>query len=240
MKNRSVIFCLLAAGLLMAGCASGPRPVLERGWIGGRYDRAKSGPSVSEVFFGSEHTVYCFPGALAKQRNAGILTLKLSTNTPAYLAGVREGDLILDLGGHAVTNLTEFWQIVTESRPGAALPAKVYRDGQAHELTIIVGREKYQEENNITFGLPGYVEALHLVPTQESPEFSLVGVGYEKNNDPPAELGSVKEQFKQSCHPAVKEKAHDEDWRFWLAIMEVKGGKKILAQEVVAPEKSGQ
>jgi hypothetical protein len=141
--------------------------------------------------------------------------------------------LILELGHQPVTDLPGFWRIVTGSQPGASLPVQAFRDGQTMECNVTVGREKYQDEGNVIIMLPGYLEPPHLVPTREAPWFSLGPLGYEKNDDPPAEFASVKERYKQSCRPKAKQEGHDEDWRLWLAIMEVKKGKKILAQELV-------
>src|SRR5208282_3591488 len=112
MKHQCVIHHALAAVLLLAGCATHPKekPVHQRGWIGGRYERAKSGRTLSEMLFGAGHTIYSFPSALSNSQNAAILTTSLGTNTPAYLAGLREGDLILELGHQPVTDLPGFWR----------------------------------------------------------------------------------------------------------------------------------
>jgi hypothetical protein len=234
MKNQSVLYFALAA-IFLAGCGTPveKKPVYQRGWIGGRYERAKKCRTLSEMAFGVDHTIFCFPPELAKSRDSGILAVSLATNTPAYLAGLREGDLILELGHQPVTDLPGFWRIVTASQPGAGLPVKAFRDGQTKEYNVTVGREKYRKEGNFLVMLPGFLEPFHPVPTRDAPCFSLGPLGYEKNDDPPVEFASVKERFKQSCRPKHNQTGYDEDSRWWLAIMQVKYGKRILAQELV-------
>jgi hypothetical protein len=236
MKNKCVVHHALAAALLLAGCASRPKekPVHQRGWIGGRYERATTRRSLSDKLFGADHTIYSFPPALTNARDTGILTVSLGTNTPAYLAGLREGDLILELGHQPAADLPGFSRIITASQPGASLPVKAFRDGQMMECNVTVGREKFREQGTLAVGLPGFLEPLHLVPSRAAPWFSLGPLGYEKNDDAPVEFASVKERYKQSCHPKGQQTGYDEDWRFWLAIMELKKGKTILAQEPAA------
>jgi hypothetical protein len=237
---------IMACASFFSGCASAPKekpvakekPVFQRGWMGGSYKRAKPGHSVSDVLFGDDDTIYSFPPELAPARKAGILTTALDTNTPAYRAGLREGDLILELGHQQVTDLPGFWRIVTETRPGDSLPVKAYRAGQTINCTVTAGREKYQTEGTFMIGLPGFVEAFHPIPTRNAPTFSLVALGYEKNDDPPVEFGSVEQRYRRDCNSKDKQVGHDGDWSCWLAIVRVSKGKKILAQESFAEEKA--
>ncbi len=237
---------MIACALLIPGCASAPKEkqvaeekaVLQRGWMGGSYKWAKSSHSWSDFLFGADNTTYHLTPALAPPRTGGILTTALSTNTPAYRAGLREGDLILELGHQPVTDLPGFWRVVAETRPGESLPVKAYRAGQTIDYTVTAGREKFQEEGAFMVGLPGYLEPFHPIPTRAAPRFSLVALGYEKNDGLPVEFGSVREQYKRSCHPKGKQEGHDADWSCWLAIFRVSKGKKIVAQESVAEEKA--
>jgi len=232
----------MACALLFSGCASTPKdkpvaqekPPLQRGWIGGSYERAKAAHTWSDFLFGDDDTIYAFPTALTPARQAGILTTALSTNTPAYQGGLRAGDLILELGHQQVTDLPGFWRTVTESRPGAALAVKAYRAGQTIDCLVTVGREKYREEGMFGIAMPGYVESFHPIPTRNAPYFSLVALGYKKNDDARVEFGSVREQYRRACHPKEQQEGHDGDWSCWLATFWVSKAKKIVAQEAFA------
>ena len=242
MKSPTFVHCLLGAVLVLAGpvTQAKERPVQQRGWIGGGYECAKSCRSTAEYLFGADHTLFTFAPALVKTQSAGILVTSLATNTPAWLAGLRAGDLVLELGQQPVTNLEAFWRTITGSQPGETLLVQAYRDGHTVECPVTVGREKYKKLGYFTVGLPGFWGALHPVPTREAPCFSLMALGYERKDDPPVEFASIKEQYQHACHPKEKQTGYDTDWRLWLAIFEVKSGKQILAQELVpAEEKKG-
>jgi membrane-associated protease RseP (regulator of RpoE activity) len=235
MKIKSlVLFEILA--LIFTGCASAPKPTPpkpehQQGWMGGSYQRAKAR---YEWFYGDDDTVYCFPTNVAPAQKAGILITALDTNAPAARAGLREGDLILELGHQPVTDLPAFRRIVTETQPGAALPVKAWRAGNTLECTVTAGREKYTHEGSLVVGLPGFWESLRLIPTRNSPGLSLGPLGYHQSDNDPVEFTSAEERFRSACHPKRKQEGYEEDWRFWLAIFKVNKGKKITAQEPVA------
>jgi hypothetical protein len=247
MKQKWLVCMEMAAcAVLISGCASAPKgktvaqekPVHQRGWIGGSYERAKAGRSASDVLFGDDDTIYSFPSALTNTQKAGILITALATNTPAYQAGLRAGDLILELRHEQVLDLPVFWQVVTETRPGAALPVKAYRDGQTLDYTVTAGREKFRYVGTFGITFPGYIESFHPVPTREAPYVSLVALGYKRNDDPRVEFGSVREQYQHACNPKAKQEGQDRDWWCWLAIFWVSEEKKIVAQEEFAEKRA--
>jgi len=235
MKPTSLISYLLTAGLMLGVTLAHARekPEQQRGWIGGTFERTKSSHSRPEYFFGADHTHFTFPRTLTNSQTAGFLITALATNTPAWLAGLREGDLILELGGQPVTDWPAFSRIVTGARPGEPLRVKVWRDDKILECQVAVGREKYRPLGYFSICLPGYFSRLHPIPTSEAPSFSLVALGYEQLPGPQVELGSVEKQFEHACHPQAKPTGYDTDWRCWLVIFEVKKGREVLAQEVV-------
>jgi hypothetical protein len=67
-------------------------PEYHRGWIGGEYRLARRHWSWSDT----TDAVIAFPAALTNIQK-GVLITALATNTPAYIAGLREADLILEL-----------------------------------------------------------------------------------------------------------------------------------------------
>src|SRR4051812_40886593 len=100
------------AAILMVGCATSPRekPVHQQGWIGGSYKCAKSRSTVTDKLFGADNTIFCFPSGLEHTQSAGIVAAEIGTNTPAFKAGLRAGDLILEVAHQPVTNLPAFWR----------------------------------------------------------------------------------------------------------------------------------
>lgn len=239
--NNLIRSPIVLAAVLLAGCASHPpkeEPIHEQGWIGGKYKCAKPHATFANWVSGGEHIIYCFPKELERTQKSGIFTAELSTNTPAYQAGLRAGDLILELNHQPAANLPAFWNAICTARPGDSLPVKVWHDGQTTEFNITVGREKFQHRGTFMVGmglpLPGFWDPPHLVPTREAPSFSLVALGWARNDSSPVDFNSVEQRYRQSCNPKEKQKGDDEDWRCWLAIFQVSKGKTILGQEAVA------
>ena len=235
MKTTSLIQYLLTASLMLGGTLAHAKekPEQQRGWIGGTVERVKSSRSGSEYVFGADHTHFAFPPGLTNSQTAGFLLTALATNTPAWLAGLREGDLILELGDQPVTDWSTFSQIITRAHPGEPLRVKAWRAGTSLACQVTVGREKYRPLGYFTVTLPAFISKLHPIPTSEAPSFSLIALGYEHLPGPQVELGSIENQFYHACHPQDKPTGYNTDWRCWLVCFEVKKGREVLAQEVV-------
>ena len=206
----------------------------DRGWIGGGYKCAKPRPTLANWLFGGDHLIYCYPKPLEQTQKSAILVTELATNAPAYRAGLRAGDLILELNHQPVTDLPAFWKVVHASRPGAALPVKVWRKGRMLDCDVPVGVEKFRYQGVFAVGLPGFWKPLHLVPTREKPAFSLIALGWQRDDGPPVDFDSVEQRYRQDCNPKGKRQGNDGDWNCWLAILQVSKGKIILDQEPVA------
>ncbi|MGA2751460.1 MAG: PDZ domain-containing protein [Verrucomicrobiota bacterium] len=239
--NTLIRLPIAVAAVLLAGCASHhpkEKPVHEQGWIGGRYKCAKPRATVANWLFGGDHLIYYYPPGLEESQKSGIFATELGTNTPAYRAGLRAGDLILELDHRPVTDLMSFRSAICAARPGASLPVKAWRDGQTEEYEIIVGRETFRHRGTLMVGLglpiPGFWDPPHLVPTREAPSVSLVAAGWEQNDKTPVDFNSVEQRYRHSCNPKDKPQGDDEEWRCWLAIFQVSKGKTILGQEPVA------
>jgi hypothetical protein len=188
----------------MAGCASPPeKPTLERGWIGGQYRPAKT------------------PKA---PRLAGIGVGALRTNTPAALAGLQTGDVILELDRQPVTKLKDFWRQIDSSKPGTSLPVKIYRDGGTLEYKMTVGRETFRNSGYFTIVMPTAVHQWNLWKPARG--FSVVFAGCVLNNS--------NYRHEVTGH-TVNDTVYDEGWDVWLAFMEFSKGKTVLSQECAGP-----
>jgi membrane-associated protease RseP (regulator of RpoE activity) len=223
----AALLCAGGFGVLVAGCSSSKpemKAAHQRGWIGGEYEVAGRyhGP------FSPHPEVYGFPKALKKDYRSGLLITALATNTPAEIAGLRAGDLVLEANHETTPKLKDFWRVVDGSKPGTLLPVKVYRDGEMTECNVTVGRETYEHEGTFSLGL-GFISDLDLWP---NPGFSVFVVSFQPSKEPRTELGSAESVYLKSANGG-KYQPVETDWNAWLVIFGGSSGKRILTQEVV-------
>ena len=64
--------------------------------------------------------------------------------SPADKAGLKAGDVILKVGGTAVTDLEGTVKLVRRARPGQKLDFRVGRDGKETDITVTVGALPFQ------------------------------------------------------------------------------------------------
>jgi hypothetical protein len=235
-RAGSLLLCLLAA--MVAGCSTAkPKPeaktIHERGWIGGEFKLAQSPFRWNTMFGTREEYVYELPRGLASSNHAGILITALGSNAPARLAGLREGDLILDFNHQPVTTLKAFHQIVDRMDPGTALPVTAWREGKSFECSVPVGRETYKNWGtfSIGLGLPNLSDFGHF-DLWPNPGFDLWALGFEPNSDDRTELASAESIYRRGCSGG-KYTPSDPDWKTWLVIFHLSRGKNIESQESV-------
>ncbi len=85
---------------------------------------------------------------LAKQNNSdpnsmlmipevkGVLVLRIVPNSPAAIAGIRRGDVIVQIDNKAITSAEQLQSIVEDSTLGQALQVKVQRGNQTQILSV--------------------------------------------------------------------------------------------------------
>jgi len=210
-----IVACGLA--VLAAGCASHKeqeKPLRERGWIGGEY-----------------HLVRTFPTNLTQKPKAALLAVGVATNSPAYAAGLREGDLILALDHQAIKSRRDLYRTVGACKPGSAIPVSAWRDGQSLEWSVPIGREKYRPGGTVAVGLPCFAEGWQFWPGCEEPGFSLLVVGGRWGRSDRTELGSPENAYSRRCDPHWE--GNQETWSAWLAILRVAKWEHVIAQESV-------
>jgi membrane-associated protease RseP (regulator of RpoE activity) len=216
MKTTIPLFLsVLALGSSLA--TSKEAPIHERGWIGGEYK-----------------VVTVFPAGFSNAPKAAVLVTSLNTNTPASLARVEAGDLIVELNHQPATKLRSLRRTIDNSQPGTLLPVKIWHEGQIVERKIRVGRETYNNGGVFMVGLPGFFHAPKLWPfTLHNAGLSVVVAGFtpEQASDR-RELSSAEERYFKNCHP-TNYRPTDAGWKVWLVIMQAETNKQIRSQEIV-------
>ncbi len=97
--------------------------VVRRGWIG--VEPAELSPELMETF-----------GVKAKR---GVLITGVLQNGPAAQAGIRPGDVILEVGGKAVSSVSELLSSVAGLKPAEPAQFKVMRRDDALDLKVTPG-----------------------------------------------------------------------------------------------------
>jgi S1-C subfamily serine protease len=69
----------------------------------------------------------------------GVLVVRVLPNTPAAAAGIRRGDVIVQIEDQAITSADQLQGIVESSRVGTLLQIKVQRDQQTTSLSVRTG-----------------------------------------------------------------------------------------------------
>lgn len=95
-----------------------------RGWIGVEVQEIT--PAISESF------------KLGVQR--GALIANVLRGGPADRAGVRQGDVLMEVEGKPVADPTAMLNLIAALQPGAPAKMKLKRQGQEVEATVNVGR----------------------------------------------------------------------------------------------------
>jgi len=201
-------------------------PEHQRGWIGGEYKLARRQGNL----FMSDETVVAFPKSLPTNEKKGLLLTALSTNTPAYIAGLRDGDLILELEHSAITSLRDFRRRIDQMKPGSPLAIRAYHDEVAQDYDITVGRETYNHQGIFAMSLLPIVRQPNL---KFNPGFSLIALGLSWDTDKRVELGSPEQVFRRNCSPKGVD-VSDSHWRAWLALFFIEHTHQIQSQEIVA------
>jgi S1-C subfamily serine protease len=113
--------------------------VVTRGWIG--VEPADLSPELMETF-----------GVKARK---GVLITGVLQNGPAAQAGMRPGDVVVQVGGKEVGNVSELLSGVAALKPGQATQFKVQRREDNVEVTVTPGkRPKPRPQQAPQPGLP--------------------------------------------------------------------------------------
>jgi serine protease Do len=77
----------------------------------------------------------------------GALVVTVTGDGPAEKAGVKAGDVIIDVNGRAVPSRDELVQTVMALKPGTTVPMRVLRDKQEKTLNVTIGELNLDSES---------------------------------------------------------------------------------------------
>lgn len=80
--------------------------------------------------------------AAGREQNTGSVVIKdlAARDGPAFAAGLRVGDMVVDIGGRAVTSYDSMVDAITSRSPGERVDVRFQRDGAVETVPVVMGR----------------------------------------------------------------------------------------------------
>jgi serine protease Do len=151
----------------------------------GHVDRGRIGVTVQEI-----------NQSLAKSFGLssphGALVSAVEPNGPAAKAGIKAGDVILQVNGEAVQDSTDLPSEIADLKPGAQAKLQIWRDGAAQELAVTLGK---LSDSTVASNTPDAPQgklgvAVRALTPQEKQESSIAqGLVVEQASGPAANAG---------------------------------------------------
>ena len=79
--------------------------------------------------------------AKAYNLKEGIYVISMTPDSPAYMAGIKIGDIIVECNSKAVKTIDELNAIKNQHKPGDEIKIKVYRQGSYKNINLVLGEE---------------------------------------------------------------------------------------------------
>ncbi len=118
---------------------------VERGWLGVHIQ-----PVTAEI-----------ASALGLASEGGALVTEITPDSPAAKAGLRQGDAILGFAGQDIADPRELARQVGMVPAGKTVAMKVWRDGKAAELNVVLGLQPTQQTAAATEAAPAQGGSVH-------------------------------------------------------------------------------
>ena len=106
----------------------------------------------------------------------GVVVARVTENSPAAKAGLKEKDVITEVNGQRVEGAAQFRRIIHETPAGRTVQLTVWRDGRAQTLSATLG--KAEERHNTWTGAAPGAFAFHM-PNFEMPDMPSMDLGGE-------------------------------------------------------------
>jgi serine protease Do len=78
----------------------------------------------------------------------GALVGEVEANSPAQKAGLKNGDIILDVNGNSVYDANQLRNMISSMQPDSSVNLKVWRDGSQHTIPVTLGELNPEEARN--------------------------------------------------------------------------------------------
>ena len=86
------------------------------------------------------------PRAVARDNQlavtSGVFIISVEKDSPAAVAGLRDGDVVLAFAGTPVTGVDELHRLLTEERIGVAAPVTILRSARRRTITVVPAESK--------------------------------------------------------------------------------------------------
>ena len=100
---------------------------------------------VAPLLVAGKKVVYAYLGvnvedaSTSASATAGALASNVGTGTPAARAGLKSGDVIVRLGGTAITSSEDLSAVLATKHPGDKLAVTYLRGGKSHPASVTLG-----------------------------------------------------------------------------------------------------
>nr|WP_217352774.1 DegQ family serine endoprotease [Sphingomonas sp. ID1715] len=126
-------------GIGFAIPAEQARPVVEALMRGGRVKRGYLGVQIQQI-------TPDIAESLGLEKNRGELIASVEPDQAAARAGIRQGDVVVSVGGQPVTPDQTLSYLVSNSPIGSRIPLELIRDGRRQTVTVTVGERPPEEQ----------------------------------------------------------------------------------------------
>ena len=83
---------------------------------------------------------------LETRRQGGVAVGGVVDGTPADLAGLRRGDVVVAVGNEQVSDQAELRKLIAEYDPGTPVTLEVLRNGRRRDLTLVLGERPPEDQ----------------------------------------------------------------------------------------------
>ena len=101
------------------------------------------------------------------KKTEGALVASVSENSPAYKAGIKAGDIILEFDGKKVNTMRTLPKLVAQTKVGKKVELKIWRNQRLIAKKVVVGRlessQEYISENKIQVDEDMTIESLKII-----------------------------------------------------------------------------